>query len=256
MKPATFTTGRILFVIAFLGLSLFLVSWDLKHSSRNYPVINDTTPDKPSRPAPPEKPKKITDLDDALDEFSDDLKMEMEKAQKELTEALKQIDKDKIRLEIDRAKMDIDKALKEVDLEKIRKEVEGSVAKIDWDKIKKEMDEVKKIDLDKVKEGMKEVEEQLKKIGPELEKEIEKAKVEIEKGKIEIREYKEFINGLEKDGLLNKTEPYTISHKNGELIVNGKTVSPEIYNRYKVFLEKNKEFTINKSADNLNIDKD
>ena len=87
-------------------------------------------------------------------------------------------------------------------------------------------------------------------------KEMEKAKVEIEKAKVEIKEYKEFVNGLEKDGLLNKKETYTIRHKDGELTVNGKKVSTEINNKYRTFLEKHKKFTIEKSDDDFDIDMD
>jgi hypothetical protein len=68
--------------------------------------------------------------------------------------------------------------------------------------------------------------------------------------------YKDFVDGLEKDGLLNKKEDYTIKHKNGELTVNGKKVSAEIYNKYRSFLDKHKELTIEKSKDNFNIDND
>ncbi len=47
---------------------------------------------------------------------------------------------------------------------------------------------------------------------------MEKAKEKIEKAKAEMNEYKEFVDGLEKDGLINNKEDYTIKHKDGELI--------------------------------------
>jgi hypothetical protein len=96
----------------------------------------------------------------------------------------------------------------------------------------------------------------MKKLGPQIEKEMEKAKVEIEKAKIEIKEYKSFVDGLEKDGLINKKEGYTIKHKNGELTINGKKQSPEVYSKYRNFLEKHKSFNITKSDDDFNIDND
>jgi hypothetical protein len=257
MKPTRFTAGRILFALAFLGLSLILVSWNLKQSSRNFQAITDTIPDKPAKPTAPDKPKKITDLDDVLDELNAvDLKVEMEKIHKELAETMKQFDKDKLKMDLDKVKIEMDKAMKEVDFDKIRKEVEGSMAKIDWEKMKKELEEVKEMNLEKLQVDMKQVAEELKKIGPQLEKEMEKAKVEIEKAKVEMKEFKVFVDGLEKDGLLNKKEPYTIKHKDGELSVNGKKVSAETYNKYKSFLEKHKYFTIEKSADDFNIDID
>ncbi len=128
--------------------------------------------------------------------------------------------------------------------------------KIDWDKMKKEMEDVKNIDMKKVEMEMKKAKEEMEKIGPQLKVDLEKAKIEIEKAKVEIKEYKDFVDGLEKDGLLNKKETYTIKHKNGELTVNGKKVSADIYNKYRSFLEKHKELTIEKSDDNFNIDND
>ena len=110
--------------------------------------------------------------------------------------------------------------------------------------------------MSKLDEQMKKVEGEMKELGPKIKKEMEKAKVEIEKAKTEIKEYKEFVNGLEKDGLLNKKETYTISHKDGELTVNGKKVSAEIYNKYRSFLEKHKKFSIEKSDDDFDIDMD
>ena len=257
MKPTRLFIGRLAFALAFLGLSLVLVSWDLKQSYRYHQAINDTVPDKPSKPVPPEKPKKITDLDDVLDELNSvELKMELEKVHKELAEAMKQFDKDKLKMELDKVKIEVDKALKEVDMDKIRKEVEGSIAKIDWDKMKKELEQVKEMNFEKLKVEMKELEEELKKIGPEIKKEMEKVKTEIEKTRTEMKEFKVLVDGLEKDGLLNKKEPYTIKHRDGELSVNGKVVPAETYNKYRSFLEKHKSFTIEISADDFNIDID
>ena len=85
---------------------------------------------------------------------------------------------------------------------------------------------------------------------------MEKAKVEIEKAKADMKEYKEFVDGLQSDGLINKKEGYTIKHKDGELIVNGKKVSNEVYSKYRRFLEKHKTFTIEKNDDDFNIDMD
>ena len=122
--------------------------------------------------------------------------------------------------------------------------------------MKMEMEKAKNIDMNKLDADMKKVENEMKELGPKIEKEMQKAKIEIEKAKVEMKEYKEFVDGLEKDGLLNKKEPYSIQHKDGELIVNGKKASIEIYTKYHSFLEKHKKFTIEKSRDDFNIDVD
>ena len=85
---------------------------------------------------------------------------------------------------------------------------------------------------------------------------MEKAKVDIEKAKVEMREYKSFVDGLEKDGLINKRDGYSIEHKNGELIINGKKQPADVYNKYRSFLEKHKKFNIKKTDDNFNINND
>ncbi len=278
MKPTTLTTGRMLLALFVLGVSLALVSWDFKQSPGRYrQLVNDTVP-KPKT----DREKKIRDLDDVLDELNNvDIKVNMEKVQKEIAEAMKQIDGDKLRMEIDKAMKEVDmekirkeidasiakidaekireeiaKAMKEVDVVKIQKEVEESIAKIDWKKIKDEMEKVKEINMDKLQDEMKEVQKQMEKIGPQIRKEMEKAKAQIEKAKEEMNEYKEFIDDLDKDGLINKKEGYTIKNNNGELIINGKTVSNEVNTKYRSFLKKHKKFKIEKNKDDFNIDTD
>jgi len=160
---------------------------------------------------------------------------------------MKEVDMEKIKAEVE-------KATKEIDAAKIEKDVKESLAKVDWDKMKEQMDEVKKIDMTKVEADMKKVENEMKDLGPKIQKEMEKAKVEIEKAKQEIKEYKSFVDELEKDGLISKKEGYTIQHKNGELIINGKKQPADVYNKYRSFLEKHKKFTMKKTDDDFNID--
>jgi hypothetical protein len=78
----------------------------------------------------------------------------------------------------------------------------------------------------------------------------------MEKAKAEMKEYKSFVDGLDKDGLIKKSEGYSIKHKDGELIINGKKASNETYTKYRDFLEKHKKFTIEKNDDDFNIDID
>lgn len=264
-------------------LSIGLLSWDFKQPGSVF-TDNDI-----SDTIPPGREKKIRDLDDVLKELDDaqfkmdkNFKPDMEKMKKEMEESFKKIDMDKLKAEIDRG-------LKEMDMDKIKMEVEKSIAKIDWDKMKADMEKVKEIDMGKmeldmkkmeeemkkigpeieksmvkIKEmdfsklelDMKKMEEEMKKIGPEMEKAMEKAKVEIEKAKEEMKEYKTFVDGLDKDGLIDKKKEYTIKHKDGEFIINGKKQPAEVYNKYRSFLEKHKTFTIEKSDDDFNIDID
>ena len=250
--------------------SLGLVAWGFKQPQqiqKTTPQFNQVAPldTVPKNKTKESRDRKVRDLDDVIDELNAiDLKKEMEKVHLDLAEAMKEINSDKIRI-------DIEKAMKDVDFEKIRKDIETSVAKIDWDKIKKDLDvefsklnvelkkaeeELKKVDLKKLEIDMKKLEEEMKSLGPKIEKELEKAQVGIEKAKQEMEEYKEFVDGLQQDGLINKKEDYTIQLKNGELIINGKKQPAEVYSKYRKFLEKHKSFTIEKNDDDFNIDID
>jgi hypothetical protein len=277
MKPGSVTGGRILIAFCIIGLTLALVSWDRKHSGGRFhqkQQTHDTIPQK--------KDKKIRDLDEAIAELEAvDLKVEMDKALAEVTKAMKELDMQKIQLDVqrslkevdfDKIKAEVDMAMKEVDMQKIQlevqrslkeidfakieKEVKESMAKIDWDKMKAELDEVKNIDLSEVDAEVAKAKEEMKKIGPQIEKEMQKAKVEIEKAKVEMKEYKSFVDGLEKDGLINKKENYSIKHKDGKLIINDKEASSATYEKYRSFLDKHKKFNIDKDADDFDMDMD
>jgi hypothetical protein len=168
--------------------------------------------------------------------------VDFEKIQKEMEQSMAKID-------FSNMEKEMAKAMKEIDAVKIQKEVQESMEKIDFDKMKIEMDRIKDIDMEKMQA-------ELSKIGPEIDKSLENAKVETEKAKAEMKEYKEFVDGLEKDGLINKKEEYTINHNNGEIFINGKKTSDATYKKYKFFLDKHKKFTIEKSDDDFNIDTD
>jgi hypothetical protein len=271
MKAGTLTNKQLWLPVLAIGLIIGLVSWDYKQSptgTANDQIPTDTLPKKKKATE-----KKVRDLDDVLNELNEvDFNIEMEKAQVELSRALKELDTEKMNLDIQKAmkeidmtkiKANIERAIKEVDMEKIQKEVNESIAKIDWDKIKVELEQVKNIDFSKMEIELKAAQVEIEKIKPQLEKEMakvkvdmEKAKVEIEKAKVEMKEYKEFVDGLASDGLINKKENYTISHENGVLTVNGKKVSAQVYTKYSSFLEKHKKFSIEKSDDDFNIDVD
>ena len=146
-------------------------------------------------------------------------------------------------------KVDLEKSLKEIDAAKIKADIDASLAKVDWKQIEKEIEKVKEIDFEKIKADMA-------KIQPEIEKSMKQAHESIEKAKAELKEYKTFTEGLEKDGLIDRKGSYTIEHKNNQLIINGKVQPAGVYNKYKAFLEKHGNITIEKTPDNFNIDKD
>jgi len=267
---------RITLAVAAVAITSIIVlsSWD---SNRNITAgrngngftVNDTVP---------KKDKKIRDLDDVIDELNAaEFKLDMEKIQQQIKESMKQFDAQKIQLDFEKAMRDVDfqkiqkeieqsmskidfekiqkemaQAMKEFDGAKLQKELQESMQKIEWDKMKNEFDKIKDIDMKKFQLDMEKAKLELDNLGPQL----EKAKESIEKAKEEMKEYKGFVDGLEKDGLINKKDEYTIKHKDGELFINGKKASDATYNKYRSFLHKHKTFKIEKSDDDFNIDID
>jgi len=188
--------------------------------------------------------------------------LDMSKLKMEIENSMKGFDAEKMKMELEKAmkdvdlskmKLDMENSMKELDMEKSNKQLKESLDKVDWDKMKVEMEDIKKIDMSKIQDELNKVQEEMKKLGPQIENEMENAKVEIEKAKKEMVEYKDFVDGLDKDGLINKKEDYTIQEKSGDLIINGKKQPLDVYNKYRSFLDKHKNFKIEKSGSDFNI---
>jgi len=184
--------------------------------------------------------------------------IDAKKMQEQITKAMKEVDLEKMKAELQQnlekvdmtqMKEQIENAMKQIDAAKIQADISSSIAKIDMEKIKLELDKIKEIDF-------KGIEENLKKMKPELEKSMKNAKESIEKAKKELLEYKAFIDGLDKDGLIYKDKNYTIGYKNGELTINGKKQPAEVVKKYNSYLKGKKDFTIKKDEDHFNIDND
>jgi len=134
MKPGSINAGRVVLALLIIGTTLALVSWNRKpthHQFRQSHFYNDTVP----KVKKTDREKKVRDLDDVLDELNTvDMNVEMEKAQKEIQEAMKGFDAQKL-------KIDMEKAMKDVDFQKIQKEVTESMGKMNLDlaKMQKEL---------------------------------------------------------------------------------------------------------------------
>jgi len=272
MKLNLFTSRQyVLPLLLLLAISIGLLSWDYDPSPRHHKTgFRDTIPKKSIT-----TDKKIRDLDDVIDQLDQaDFQVDMKKMQKELAEAMEKLNSDQTRMQVEKALQEVDwekmkkemeasiasidfdkiknqlhEAIQQADMAKIQQDVQASLQKIDWEKMKKDLEKAKEIDLSKITE-------ELKKMKPELEKSMEKARGQIAEAKTSMKSYREFINGLENDGLLTKKEGYKIKHLAGELEINGKKVPASIYNKYRDFLEKHKKFTIEKTNDDFNIEMD
>jgi hypothetical protein len=214
------------------------------------------------------------DWEKQMKEALDNVHFDADKMKLQIDEAVKQIDAKKIQEEVQKAMKEVDfermkvqlqenldkvdmqqmkeeiaKALKEIDIAKIQTDINTSISKIDMDKIKLELDKIKEIDF-------KGIEENLKKMKPEIEKSMQNAKEGIDKAKKELEGYKSLIDGLGKDGLIDKNKNYMIEYKNGELTVNGKKQPADVVKKYDSFLKGHKNFTIKKDDNGFNLDND
>lgn len=235
---------------------------------------NSGTQKQASSDTIPQKQKKARDFDAVLSE--------LERSEAEMQRSLKEVDGEKIEkeireamktMEIDMAKMkvDIEKAMKEIDGEKINREIQAALKEVDAEKISKEVKEsLAKVDMQKVqvemqraKEEMQKVKEidmskmkaELEKIGPEIEKAMKEANVSIEKARKEITSYKNLVDALDKDGLVNKNSNYKIEYKNKELTINGKKLAADAEQKYSQYLSDKEHFTLEKNEDGLDIKK-
>ncbi len=255
------------------ALTIGLVAWKEDQSANPKFNNSDTVP---------RKEKKVRNLDDALEELDrgqaeleQSLKkmekdfvvptppvppippVDMEKVMAEVQKALKAIEPEKLKMQIEQSLKEINteemkatlaQAMKEIDAKKINAEVQASLAKVDMEKVKKELENLK-IEMPKLQEG-------LKNIKPQIEESMKKAKEGIENAKAELKQYKEFEEGLEKDGLINKKGEYMIEHKEGKLYIDGNVQPESVYNKYRSFLEKHKKFTLKKTKDDFQLQND
>jgi hypothetical protein len=264
MESTTFNTKRLIWITAITGLCITLVAFQKQQK----PATKQTPPPVNTDTIPKKKELKIGNLDEALEDLDKvHVNIDVEKLNAELAKIGPEVEKAIAlsKIEITNSIKDIDvtaitkevnAAIAKIDCEKINTEVNEAIAKVDWDKLKKEIAEVKEMNLDKIHVDMEKVNAELKKIQPELNEKLANVKVEIEKAKKELKEYKEFVDGLNNDGLIDKKGEYTIKHKNGELIINDKVQPEAVYNKYRSFLEKHKTLNIEKSDDDFNIDID
>jgi hypothetical protein len=153
--------------------------------------------------------------------------------------------------------------MKEIDINKIQMETEKELRNEDWDKLgdelKNSLGEISvNVNWDDINENLERAKEQISRSRDLIKEEwsrswkeaMEKSKQATEKAKSELKDLKDFINQLEKDGLLKKNQPYTIELKHGEFIINGKTQPGSVRDKYRnsdrfgKFFEKDQDWKI------------
>ncbi len=193
-------------------------------------------------------------------------KVDFEKIQLQATEAIRKIDMQKIQ-------HDIQEAMKEAkdkpDMKKLQQELKESMKEA-----QKSMEEAKKIDYKKLEKELERNREQWQKEKLNIEKELQEAKKEISgnkgtfqkevyearneivKAKEELQAYKTMITRMDKEGLLNSKDDYSIDYQEGSLLINGKKQTKEITDSYKSYFKKDTVHITNQKGNfSINTDK-
>lgn len=194
-------------------------------------------------------------LDNVLGKVGAELKgIDFEKMQLDAaTQALQEIDMDKIMKSVEQSlkSIDLDKtlagissSLKDIQVDYPKEDVEKALAAA-----KKEMEkakiELKEIDKEAIKKAMDKSKLEINKI--DLNKIMDEARAGIDKAKDELKLTKEMFTEMEKDGLVNSKEGFTIEYKNRELFIDGKKQDEKTTGKYrKYFKQEHFKMTIEK----------
>jgi hypothetical protein len=179
------------------------------------------------------------DVQRALEEVRS---IDADKLSKEIAASLKDLDADKI-------KMKLAQAMKEVDLASVEKELHEAMNNVQLNKINEQVKtsleqakkEIEKINMDVVSKEMEKAKLELKKSKDAFEKIdfdkiMKEAGASIDKAKHMLQLQKEFFTELEKDGLINTKDGFTIEYKDKSLYINGKKQSEAVTDKYRHYI--------------------
>lgn len=178
------------------------------------------------------------------------LKMKVEISKIDMTKIRAEINESMSKVNFDQIKLNIDKAMKEVDFTKIDKAVKSALKEVEWTKVNEDVrnslreakKEIEKINMNQVKKEMDKARLEIQKSGDEIkniniDRIMANAKETITKAKEELKLKKEMFNEMEKDGLLDQKEGFTIEYKDKNLFINGTKQSEPITDKYRKYIK-------------------
>ena len=254
--------------------------------------VQDTVPEKRNKITRDQEDnrdldKELQQLDRAQEQLDKIKDKDWEKMQRDIQESIKKIDFDKIQqqataamkqADLEKINAQIQQSLKAIDFDKIQREIDQSISKIDKEQITRELDKARlqvdqalgkadwqqelknqKFNQEEIEKQMADAKKQMEKAQEDMKhqqfnfkKDIDKAKMDIDHAKEELKNYQEMIYDMEKDGLLNTKDDYTIAYKDGDLFINDKKQPQEVTDKYKKYF-KNDKVTIKKADGHINI---
>ena len=178
------------------------------------------------------------------------LKMKVEISKIDMTKIRAEINESISKVNFDQIKLNIDKAMKEVDFTKIYKAFKSALKEVEWTKVNEDVrnslreakKEIEKINMNQVKKEMDKARLEIQKSGDEIkniniDRIMANAKETITKAKEELKLKKEMFNEMEKDGLLDQKEGFTIEYKDKNLFINGTKQSEPITDKYRKYIK-------------------
>lgn len=190
--------------------------------------------------------------------------LDLQKMKQDIKKSLAEIDVDKMRLEIEKTMRDLpsQKEMEKVklELEAAKQEMQRSLNNTDFKReLEKELEKLNhesiRKDIEKAMEAVHESQKNMKIDHENMRKELYKAKGDIEKAKVKLKAYREMIELMDEEGLLDADDDFTISYQDGNLSVNGKKQTAETADKYKKYFDE-KTMTIRKNKKSFSIDKD
>ena len=187
-------------------------------------------------------------------------KIDLAKIERDVKKSLKEVDVDKIMKEVELS-------LKDIDTKKILAEVKGEMDHINLDEINAETKfalananrelekakiEIEKIDKDAIKKELENARLEVEKSRKEyskinMDKIMKQAQEGVENAKLELKQVKAMFNEMEKDGLINPKDGFSIEYKDKWLYINGARQSEQVTGKYrKYFMDEHFEITIEK----------
>jgi hypothetical protein len=237
------------------ALTLSFQDMPLTLAQMQDPLVKDT-------PIPPtDTPKKtITDPGMTMKQF-DALPDIVDKSVFIATESLKKIDWAKVTKDMNKAISDVDfeklsadinRSLSKIDIPGMMAEINKAVQCIEEEKLRTSLSEVARIAQNTIKDvNWDEMRKELHKIKIDL-KELNKINLDeiiegtqkgIEQVRAELKKYKTVFTELEKDGLVNAKKGFKLSWKEGTLYIDDKAQTREISNKYSRYFDR-ETFTI------------
>ncbi len=176
-------------------------------------------------------------INEATREIANTEEIDPKEVERDVEAATKEINEEKVRLEVEEEI----KGIKNIDYQKIQQQIEESLKQVNQylnsDEFKNSLRAASKPNLEHISAELKKTKRELDKNKINITIDMEKARAGIEKAKNELKGYQEMIDRMEKDGLVNNNEDYTIEYKNGALYINDQEQPESVSRKYNSYFK-------------------